>query len=112
MFTSLFKYSFVALFACASAVPSNLVERHLHKARANDKAKAIYFITNAAQNAVVALKVNANGKVSAGSSTPTGGAGASGIDGMKNATAAPDSLFSQSALKAEGNVRGFQSERN
>ena len=67
-------------------------------------AKAIYFITNDAQNAVVALKVNADGTLSEGSTTLTGGQGASGIDGAKNTTAGPDALFSQSAVKADGNV--------
>ncbi|MCJ1466089.1 hypothetical protein MMC07_004708 [Pseudocyphellaria aurata] len=67
-------------------------------------AKAVYFLTNEAKNSVVALKVHADGSLSDGSITLTGGSGASGISSMNNATAGPDSLFSQSALKAEGNM--------
>lgn len=67
-------------------------------------AKAIYFITNAANNAVVALKVAADGTLSDGSITPTGGAGMSGVDST-GAPAAPDYLFSQGAVKVADNVR-------
>jgi hypothetical protein len=67
-------------------------------------AKAIYFITNAAENSIVALKVAADGTLSDGSITPTGGAGMSGVDST-GAPAAPDSLFSQGAVKVAGNVR-------
>ncbi len=67
-------------------------------------AKAIYFITNAAENSIVALKVAADGTLSDGSITPTGGAGMSGVDST-GAPAAPDSLFSQGAVKTAGNVR-------
>jgi hypothetical protein len=66
-------------------------------------AKAIYFITNAANNSIVALKVAADGTLSDGSITSTGGAGMSGVDST-GAPAAPDSLFSQGALKVAGNV--------
>jgi len=66
--------------------------------------KAVYFLTNDAKNAVVAMKVNADGTLADGSITETGGAGANGIDGAKNAPAAPDALFSQSALRVVGNV--------
>jgi hypothetical protein len=78
--------------------------RH-HCASASAGAKAVYFITNAAQNSVVALKVAADGTLSDGSITATGGAGLAGIDGSTNAPAAPDSLFSQGAVKVAGNVR-------
>jgi hypothetical protein len=66
-------------------------------------AKAIYFLTNAANNSVVALKVAADGTLSDGTITSTGGAGMSGVDSA-GAPAAPDSLFSQGALKVAGNV--------
>jgi len=75
-----------------------------HRA-AKPNAKAVYFITNAAQNSIVALKVAADGTLRDGSITATGGAGMSGIDGSTNLTAAPDSLFSQGAVKVAGNVR-------
>lgn len=96
---------FSAVLLLADAVPCNHcpgVEARAASDRKN--AKAVYFLTNDAKNSVVALKVNADGTLSDGSITLTGGSGASGVDGMTNTTAGPDSLFSQSALKAEGNV--------
>jgi hypothetical protein len=66
-------------------------------------ARAIYFLTNGVNNSVVALKVAADGTLSDGSITPTGGAGMSGVDST-GAPAAPDALFSQGALKVAGNV--------
>lgn len=68
-------------------------------------AKAMYFLSNdPAGNSVVAMKVATDGKLSDGSITPTGGKGMSGIDGKTNKTAVLDGLFSQSALKVEGNM--------
>src|SRR5450432_642744 len=67
-------------------------------------AKAVYFITNDACNSVVALKVTADGTLSDGSITMTGGSGMNGIDGATGNPAAPDSLFSQGAVKTTGNV--------
>lgn len=67
-------------------------------------AKVVYFISNAANNSIVAMKVGANGTLADGSVTPTGGAGMSGVNATGGA-AAPDSLFSQGAVKISGNVR-------
>jgi hypothetical protein len=58
-------------------------------------AQAVYFMTNAAQNSIVALKVAADGTLSDGSITPTGGAGMNGIDSATGGPAAPDALFSR-----------------
>lgn len=66
-------------------------------------AKAIYFMSNAANNTIVALKVGVDGKLSEGSVTATGGAGMTGVD-EKGAPAVPDALFSQGALKVAGRV--------
>ncbi|KAG0650312.1 hypothetical protein D0Z07_3218 [Hyphodiscus hymeniophilus] len=66
-------------------------------------AKAIYFMTNSAKNSIVALKVAADGTLSNGSITATGGAGMSGLDST-GAPAAPDSIFSQGAVKVTGNT--------
>ena len=66
-------------------------------------AKAIYFMTNAANNSIVALKVAADGTLSDGSITATGGAGMNGVD-SNGAPAAPDALFSQGAVKVVGSV--------
>ncbi|KAF8849685.1 hypothetical protein BDZ45DRAFT_555149, partial [Acephala macrosclerotiorum] len=66
-------------------------------------AKVVYFISNAANNSIVAMKVGANGSLSDGSVTPTGGAGMSGVNATGGA-AAPDSLFSQGSIKISGNT--------
>lgn len=68
-------------------------------------ARAIYIITNDAANAVVAVPVAANGMLSGGTCTATGGAGSNSINGATNEPAAPDALVSQSALTVAGNVR-------
>ncbi|OCL09746.1 hypothetical protein AOQ84DRAFT_397237 [Glonium stellatum] len=67
------------------------------------ESKAAYFISNNAQNTVVALKINSDGTLCDGSITPTGGTGESGISGATNMPAGPDSLFSQSPLMITGN---------
>ncbi|OBT57099.1 hypothetical protein VE04_02169 [Pseudogymnoascus sp. 24MN13] len=64
--------------------------------------KAIYFLTNNAQNAVVALPVGCDGTLSRGSVTGTGGKGSNSIDMGTNLPAGPDALSSQSALKVSG----------
>ncbi|KAI9664141.1 MAG: hypothetical protein M1829_006008 [Trizodia sp. TS-e1964] len=76
----------------------------LNGAGAVKGAKALYFLTNAAQNSVVALSVSLNGTLSDGSITATGGAGANGIDGKTMAAAGSDPLFSQGSLKVDGNL--------
>ncbi|KFX92946.1 hypothetical protein V490_05067 [Pseudogymnoascus sp. VKM F-3557] len=64
--------------------------------------KAIYFLTNEAKNAVVALPVECDGTLSHGSVTGTGGKGANSIDQDTKLPAAPDALSSQSALTVSG----------
>ncbi|KIW45490.1 uncharacterized protein PV06_03877 [Exophiala oligosperma] len=66
-------------------------------------AKAIYFITNDQTNSVVALPVGADGKLSSGSVTGTGGSGSNFIDGSTGMMAGPDALDSQSSLTIAGN---------
>lgn len=66
-------------------------------------AKTVYFISNEANNSIVALKVSANGTLSGGLITATGGSGMSGVNST-GSPAAPDSLFSQGAIKISGNV--------
>jgi hypothetical protein len=65
--------------------------------------KAVYFITNAVNNSIVALNVGADGKLSDGSITPTRGAGGVGVDSTGK-PAIPDGLFSQSVLRISDNV--------
>lgn len=68
--------------------------------------KAIYMLSNQASNSVVAVPIAGDGTLNeaGGSSTDTGGSGANGVDGSTNQPAAPDPLFSQSALTVAGNV--------
>lgn len=100
----------VCAFACTvAALPHSKNHASANNACASagqtgTNPKAVYFITNAAENSVVALKVAADGTLSDGSITATGGAGMSGIDGSTNLTAAPDSLFSQGAVKVAGKM--------
>jgi hypothetical protein len=114
----------IALFSSTFAVPTGVSIRHHRKGAtaaqnatatcpgmaagtgaAAANAKAIYFITNDACNSVVALKVAADGTLSDGSITGTGGAGMNGILSATGGPAAPDALFSQGAIKTAGNVR-------
>jgi hypothetical protein len=109
----------IALFSYTFAIPTGISVRHHHKEAAQNatcpglaagagvaaaNAKAIYFITNDACNSVVALKVAADGTLSDGSITGTGGAGMNAIDSATGGPAAPDALFSQGAVKVAGNV--------
>lgn len=109
----------IALFSSTLALPPRISSRHQHKAAAQNAtcpgavagagavptgAKAIYFITNDACNSVVALKVAADGTLSDGSITGTGGAGMNGLLSATGGIAAPDALFSQGAVKVAGNV--------
>ncbi|KAK9318982.1 hypothetical protein V1517DRAFT_267055 [Lipomyces orientalis] len=64
--------------------------------------KAIYFLTNDAVNAVVAVPVAADGTLSYGTVTGTGGAGSSSISGSTMMPSAPDALLSQNALTIAG----------
>ncbi|KAK1750222.1 WD40/YVTN repeat-like-containing domain protein [Echria macrotheca] len=63
-------------------------------------AKTLYFLTNNAENAVVAIPLDGSGMLSLKGSAvvKTAGAGANGISGATNQSAMPDSLFSQAAL--------------
>jgi len=65
--------------------------------------KALYFITNDETNSVVALPIGADGRLSLGSVTPTGGAGSVALN-SEGQPATPDALVSQSALTIAGNV--------
>lgn len=68
--------------------------------------KAVYFITNEAENAVVALPIGRDGKISKGSKTNTGGSGSHSVDATGK-PAMPDALVGQSALTVAGNVSHF-----
>jgi len=74
-----------------------------HRNQAATVGKAVYFITNDQANAVVALPIGPDGKLSPGTMTPTGGAGSIALN-SKGQPANPDALVSQSALTIAGNV--------
>lgn len=65
--------------------------------------KALYLISNDAENQVVALPIGMDGKLAKGVSMATGGAGSNSIDGSTNQPAVPDALVSQSAVTVAGN---------
>ncbi|KAF9637190.1 hypothetical protein BFW01_g8086 [Lasiodiplodia theobromae] len=65
--------------------------------------RAIYFLTNDANNAVVSIPIAADGTLSEGTVTVTGGAGSNAINGANNMPAAPDALVAQSTLTIAGN---------
>ncbi|KAH7069563.1 hypothetical protein BKA63DRAFT_605974 [Paraphoma chrysanthemicola] len=64
--------------------------------------KAVYFLTNDKENAVVALPISADGTLSNGTMTKTGGAGSIALD-AKMQPAVPDALVGQSSLTVAGN---------
>jgi hypothetical protein len=65
--------------------------------------RAIYILTNDAENAVVAVPIGKDGMLSKGTVVKTGGAGLNSVDAMGQ-PAAPDALVGQSALTVVGNV--------
>ncbi|KAF5501253.1 hypothetical protein CGCS363_v005927 [Colletotrichum siamense] len=65
--------------------------------------RAVYFITNDRDNAIVALPIGLDGHLSEGTITSTRGSGMSSVNGMTNQPAAPDGLVSQSAVTLTGN---------
>ena len=60
--------------------------------------RAIYFLTNEAANAVVALPIGSDGMLSKGSITKTDGAGSVSIESATKKPALADALNSQSSL--------------
>ena len=69
--------------------------------------KAIYFLTNDAENAIVALPIGVDGMLTKGAVVKTGGAGSNSVDAMGQ-PAAPDGLVGQSASTVVGNVSFLQ----
>jgi hypothetical protein len=72
--------------------------------------KAIYFLTNGAENAVVALPIGKDGLLAKGTTTKTNGAGSASINGATKQPAAPDALVAQSSLTIVGNVSDNDAE--
>ena len=92
------------LFSILAVAP--YVSAHPRSCRADSAAsgKAIYFITNDAENAVVAVPIGNDGTLSGGTVTGTEGAGSAAL-GADGQPALPDALVSQSALSIAGQVR-------
>lgn len=74
--------------------------------------KAVYFITNEKENAVVALPIGPDGKLSNGTLTRTAGAGSINISGATGQPGVPDALVSQSSLTVVGNVSCVLTKKN
>ena len=91
----------VAGYAAGVAIPAS------GGMKAAQAPKALYFMTNAAENSIVALPIGEDGKLSDGTITPTGGKGAQEVDATTGIPNAPDGLASQGAVKVAGGVSYF-----
>ena len=89
---------FAALAATVSCRPS-------HPRWGAHPAKAVYFMTNEAQNAVVALSVAKDGSLSTWTMTATGAAGGSLVSATDGTPNGPDALGSQGSVQVTDNVR-------
>ncbi|KAL4932529.1 YncE family protein [Aspergillus undulatus] len=67
----------------------------------SSSSKAVYVLTNNADNAVIGVPIEKNGLLGYGQIASTGGIGQSGVD-SDGLPAGPDSLFSQGALAVAG----------
>ncbi|KAF2634729.1 hypothetical protein P280DRAFT_511716 [Massarina eburnea CBS 473.64] len=105
--SSLFIILLTSLVSASPIVSPNSASTIQHRHSEVQKAasangKAIYTITNAAENnAVVAVKIHANGTLGEASITDTGGNGSASVN-VNGTRAMPDSLDSQSALTIAG----------
>lgn len=98
------------ILACALLTTALPATHHRTKHTSNNaaaaitNAKAVYFIDNlSGGNSVIALNVAADGTLSNGTVTATGGNGGSGLD-ASGQPASPDALASQGSVKAVDNV--------
>ena len=89
---------FAALAATVSCRPS-------HPRWRAHPAEAVYFMTNEAQNAVVALSVAKDGSLSTWTMTATGAAGGSLVSATDGTPNGPDALGSQGSVQVTDNVR-------
>ncbi|KAL7627309.1 hypothetical protein AAE478_001500 [Parahypoxylon ruwenzoriense] len=99
------KTNIFAILMLAEGIAGHAIKRHSQNSDAACKitGKAVYLITNDAENAVVALPINDDGTLSQGTVTPSGGKGTNAIDGSTMKPAQPDALLSQGALTIAGN---------
>jgi hypothetical protein len=87
--------------SCSSTGAANTTNT---TAAGTTEAKAIYFMTNQANNSIIAIPVGSDGTLSGGTLIGTGGAGSNLIDTATNGPAAPDALASQGSVKVAGNA--------
>ena len=92
----------LVVFVSGAVIPHRRAESYGRWRRTAPR--AIYFISNDASNNIVALSVQGDGTLAAGTLTPTGGAGGNEVDGMTKQPATPDALGSQGAIRVAGNV--------
>ncbi|KAI4863361.1 hypothetical protein F4820DRAFT_377951 [Hypoxylon rubiginosum] len=99
------KTNIFALLFLVEGIVGHVIQRHYGQSESACKAtgKAVYLLTNDANNAVVALPIDEDGALAAGTITPSGGAGSNTIDGTTMKPAQPDALVSQSSLTIAGN---------
>lgn len=88
-----------ACVAVASCRPSRS-----YKGWGYGRAKTLYFMTNLAENAVVALPVGEDGSLSTWTMTATGGAGGSLVSPTDGTPDGPDALGSQGSVQVAENV--------
>jgi len=66
--------------------------------------RAVYFLSNSHENAVISLRVNEDGTLSDSTAYPTGELGEAAFFGSKKMRAGPDSLLSQAPLVVAGEM--------
>lgn len=96
----------LAILFLAKGIACHVIQRHTGQSDPSCQAtgKAVYLLTNDANNAVVALPIDEDGTLAAGTVTLSGGKGSNSIDGTTMKPAQPDALVSQSSLAIAGNV--------
>lgn len=101
------KANVISILILANGISGHVINKNAASQQSNDACKAtgkaVYLITNDAENSIVALPIQADGTLAQGTVTPVGGKGANSIDGATSQPAGPDALVSQSALTIAGN---------
>ncbi|KAI8963454.1 hypothetical protein F5Y11DRAFT_319329 [Daldinia sp. FL1419] len=99
------KASFLTTLILAEGIAGHAINRPSScKAPAPTTGKAVYFLSNDANNSIVALPIQPDGTLKAGKKNPVNGAGSNALDGTTRKPAAPDALVSQSSITIAGNV--------
>ncbi|KAI1474268.1 hypothetical protein F4774DRAFT_342144 [Daldinia eschscholtzii] len=97
------KANFLATLILAQGIAGHAIPRHSScKPAAPATGKAVYFLSNDAENTIVALPIQPDGTLKAGKRNPVNGVGSNVIDGTTKEPAAPDALVSQSSLVISG----------